>query len=457
MGLLDDPSAHATCLGLALVAAFIAWRCRRPGYRSAWAILAVVVGFTSPWLARLNQAWFGAFPTIDKEGSLLFFLDGVHRRLYLNPTEAPLDDAVRLIGVHAGHLWITELFATLLTPMGAFNLQWLLSAGLAWWAASWAIRTLLATRDPQPSAIAAFAAGFPFGMGLHFFRDLDVTTVEKGGTAFIALFVGCWVHAARTGGRWVLALGGCYALMALYNLYFALVCAGFGALHALVSLHRPTRDTARRLGACVLACAVPGVLVALWQLWVQSGGPAIATPERFLWERAALDGVTIWPLQWNRLELWRACNPVALGLAGFGAYRLRSHPVLWKGICIAVVLTVISVGPVLVPGPELDAPRLTNPLYMALHKLVPGFWRVAKPEVFFQPVWLLVLTTSAVGLQALLARRRPLGMVAIALLFLAWWPLVRAHPAFPGMSAPLESELNPTWRQTVFETEATAP
>ena len=205
-----------------------------------------------------------------------------------------------------------------------------------------------------------------------------------------------YVRRERAGG------GGCPggAPMALYNLYFALVCAGFGALHALVSLHRPTRGAARRLGACVLACTVPGFLVALWQFWVQSGGPPIATPERFLWERAALDGVTIWPLQWNRLELWRACNPVALGLAGFGAYRLRGEPLLWKGICIAAVLTAISIGPVLVPGPELDAPRLTNPLYMALHKLVPGFWRSPSPGVF-QPVWILALTNAAVGLQTL--------------------------------------------------------
>ena len=157
----------------------------------------------------------------------------------------------------------------------------------------------------------------------------------------------------------MLALSGCYALMALYNLYFALVCAGFGALHALVSVYQISRPAVHRLAACVIACALPGILVALWQIWVQSGGPAIATPERFLWERAALDGVTIWPLQWNRLELWRACNPVALGLAGFGAYRLRGEPLLWKGICIAAVLTAISIGPVLVPG--LSSMRRDSP------------------------------------------------------------------------------------------------
>ena len=460
VGLFDDPSGHAVCLGLSALAAVAAWRARRPQARACLAICAVVVGFTSPWLARLNQAWFGAFPTIDKEGSLLFFLDGVHRRLYLNPLQAPMDDAIRLIGVHAGHLWVTELFATVLTPMGAFNLQWLASAALAWWAASWAIATILDERPQLAEArmdLATFAAAFPFAMGLHFFRDLDVTTVEKGGVAFVALFVGCWFRATREGGRWHLVLAFCYCLMALYNLYFAMACAAFGALHGCTRLLGHSRPALRHLGFAVLACALPGVLIAGAQLFIQAGGPAVASPERFLWERAALDGVTLWPPEWNRLEAWRACNPVAVLVAAWGGCTLRGTRRLRAGLFIGAMLLFVSIGPVLLPSPALDAPRLTNPVYMALHHVVPGFWRVAKPEVFFQPVWLLVLAASAAGLRSLLHRNRTLGWFMVTLIFAAWWPLVRSHRDFPGLSAPIESQLNPAWRDGVFAPGDTKP
>ena len=44
----------------------------------------------------------------------------------------------------------------------------------------------------------------------------------------------------------------------------------------------------------------------------------LGTPERFLWERAALDGFSLVPLAWNRLEVHRALNMIGVGLAVFG-------------------------------------------------------------------------------------------------------------------------------------------
>jgi len=451
-GLADDPSGHALCIGLALVALGVAWRCRSSVFRGAWAGLAVVVAFTSPWLAWTTRAWFGDFPTIDKEGSLLFFLDGVHLRLYLHPLSAPADDAVRLIGVHAGHLWVTEALATVLGPMGAFNAQWLLQAGLGWAAAAWAISVLTERRDGGVRPWVAWVAAFPFGMGLHLFRDLNWTTVEKGGVAFIPLFIGCWVRSVRHGGWWTLAAAGTYLAMALYNLYFAVVCAVLGAVYLGVeALPRLGERRLKQVGMVALGCALVGVPVALAQLAIQAGGPALATPERFLWERAALDGFTLVPLRWNRLEVWRACNPVAVGLAMVGAWHGRRDPRVWRALVLGGVLFVVSLGPVLLPGDSPREPTLTNPVYMALHAVVPGFWRLAKPEVFFQPVWLLTLVGAALGLQHV-ARRSCKNAVVLAVLLLAvWWPLVRGHAHFPGLSAPLDSALDPRWQDRVFE------
>jgi hypothetical protein len=141
---------------------------------------------------------------------------------------------------------------------------------------------------------------------------------------------------------------------------------------------------------------------------------------------------------------------VALGLAAYWLYTTGTSVRLWKGLFIAAALFSISLGPVILPGSELDAPVLSNPVYMGLHHVVPGFWRVAKPEVFFQPIWLLLLVASACGLRTVLSRNRAMGLACIGLMLAVWWPLVRAHPAFPGMSAPIESTLSPTWEREVF-------
>lgn len=457
LSLAADPTGHAVCLGIAALAAALAWwssRKQLPQIAACWAIFAVVIAFTTPWLYHLDHLWFGDFPTIDKEGSLLFYLDGVHRRLYAAPLAAPDDAAVRLIGVHAGHLWLTAAFDTVLSPMGAFNAQALLQAALGWGCASWLVAEVLAVNHDNTHTDvvlpwwAVLAAGFDFGMGLHVFRDLNWTTIEKGGVFWLALFAVALLRAARHGGRYTLAPAAVYLPMALYNLYFAIVAAFMGALALAGCLTRPTLR--RRLALAALGCTAVGVPVAAAQLAIQAGGPALATPERFLWERAGLDGFSVWPLRWNRLEVWRACNPVAACLAVVGLAQARKQWWLIPTLASAALLFIVSIGPVVVPGDAPDAPRLTNPVYLALHHAVPGFWRLAKPEVFFEPVWLLGLVFAGLGL-AHLYKRSPVSTKFAALgILVVWWPLVRLHPAFPGTSQPIDSALDADWKQRVF-------
>jgi hypothetical protein len=200
-----------------------------------------------------------------------------------------------------------------------------------------------------------------------------------------------------------------------------------------------------------------GVPVALAQLVIQAGGPNIATPEQFLWERAGLDGFTLVPLAWNRLDLWRVCNPVAVGLALVGAWSMRADRRLLRAMFIGAGLFVVSLGPVLVPGPTPQSPLVTNPVYLSLHQWVPGFWRLAKPEVFFQPVWFLLLVGAGVGLRHIHATRRVAAVILGVLVLGVWWPIVRLHGPFPGLSAPIESALDPGWRERVFGLSVPAP
>ena len=96
-------SAIAWAVTLAVGALLLAgWRARpRRAQRAASSGLTVVL--TAPALGLLDAGVWGAFPTIDKEGSLLFYLDGVHQRARA-PLDAAGDPASRLIGVHTGTL-----------------------------------------------------------------------------------------------------------------------------------------------------------------------------------------------------------------------------------------------------------------------------------------------------------------------------------------------------------------
>jgi len=74
---------------------------------------------------------------------------------------------------------------------------------------------------------------------------------------------------------------------------------------------------------------------------------------------------------------------------------------------------------------------------MALFHLLPGFWRVAKPETFFFIPWLLAVTACAQVVRSLDLGRRGLTILGV-LLLLGWAWGVRGHPVYPSFySRPL--------------------
>ena len=115
-------------------------------------------------------------------------------------------------------------------------------------------------------------------------------------------------------------------------------------------------------------------------------------------------------------------------------------------VLAATVLFALSLGPVVIDTVKF---KVQNPLYLALFHVVPGFWRIAKPEVFFHGTWLLLLAIATIELGALASRR---GLLILYLIFVgAWVVMVRSHPAYPGMSKPVDSKLAPDWQERVFQ------
>ncbi|MCB9791802.1 MAG: hypothetical protein H6741_03660 [Alphaproteobacteria bacterium] len=430
----DEPALWLGCVALGLALMALALIRRQPeGLRAWWVCLGGVVTLTSPLALVLSSAIYGAWPTIDKTGSLLFYLEGVHRTVTLTPWEAASDPAARLIGVHVGHLWITAFFDLFLEPFAAFNAQALLYPALGWWAAALFAKALTDRWE------VALPLGFPFGMGLHVFRDLNWYTIEKAAVGFLALFAWATLRAWQEGGHYRWMAGGLYVLMAFVNWYLALVGAAAGALALGVSLlaERGLGPRSRGLAWACVSCSLMVLPLVALQLSLLQGPGTLGDPERFLMERAIPDSFTLSPPMWNRLELWRALNGAVLGLAAWALLR-RDRLSLGLG-AVAGGLFLLALGPQLWPG-------VMNPLYMGIRAAVPGFWRVAKPEVFFEGTWLLLIGVAALQLQRL-PGRRPLLLLPVFML--GWALIVRTHPVFPAFSAPLEVQLDPNWARNV--------
>lgn len=401
------PGAWVACVLVGLAIALVAGPRRRLPF-----VLGLVLAFTTPFGAFFPTYVWGAFPTIDKAGSLLFYLDGAHLRFW-----DATDPATRLIGVHMGHLWVTAAFDLFLEPFAAFNLQAFLNLVLSWWLAAVLFEELGAERR------VALLLAFPFGMGLHLYRDINWYTIEKSGVYWIPLYAWTLLRARR--GRVQIAVAGLtYAGMFFYNVYLGVLGAGIGAL-ALFS-----RD--RRVMAAVAASALCALPLVVLQARAMSGPNALGDPETFLTQRAALDVFEVWPPRWNRLEAWRALDLGALTLAGWGATRRRN---LWL-LGFALPFFVLSLGPT------------HNPVYRLLFDVVPGFWRIAKPETFFHVVWLALL---AVGARQL-TDWRPSSRVLIGLavgMGLGWVLSVRTHPVYPRFTQPLAMELGEGWQRSL--------
>jgi hypothetical protein len=417
-----------------LVSALAALRSLPEWLRALAFVLGQTIALTTPLAAVLDRWVYGAFPTIDKAGSLRFYLDGVHRHMLTDPAGSLHDPAAHLIGVQFGHLWVTELFDLVLSPFGAMNAQALLYPAFAWWAAS--RLCVEAGSDPR----AAILAGFPFGLGLHVFRDLHWYTIEKAAVGWLALYAWLALRAIRT-GRGAVSAAIVLAIATWMNLYLGLV-AGAMAFLGTIAVTAVERERTRSALA-VLALSFLFVLpLAIWQLLLLRGDRT-ATPDQYLWERAALDAFTLRPLAWDRIEAWRALDPLALVAAVAGiAASIRSRWTI-AALAGAFALFVVALGPFLLPS-------VANPLYMAVRDFLPGFWRVAKPEVFFEGVWLVLLVFAARGFGRIATTASRAALVYAAMV-VVWLGTTRAHPAFPGFSLPQEIRPVADWQQGVLQ------
>ena len=405
-------------LGFA-VCALALYRRQPPWLRAWWFCLGQVIVLTAPLAGVLNSVFYGDYPTIDKAGSVAFYLEGVHQTLTFHPIAALSDPACQLIGVHMGHLWVTAFFDLFLHTPGAFNIQALVYPALAWWAAS------LLLRNTGVSWAGALGLAFSFGMGLHLFRDLNWYTIEKSAVFSLALFFLVLWKAREEGGAWIPWAALAWVGMAFLNWYLGLVGALGAAFSLLIAPNR------RLLKACV-ACGLLGIPLVLWQILLLSGEASPSDPEIYLTHRAMQDVFTLWPPAWNRLEAWRALDPVVFGLAGVAFVTRWRDPWIRGVAALGLALLFLAIGP--------RPLGLWNPVYMATRFLIPGFWRVAKPEVFFLGTLLCAMLLAARALGS----RRSLWVYPVALVF--WGSCVRTHPAWPGFSAWQETTLSPRWQ-----------
>lgn len=405
-GFSDAPGAWVLCVLLGAVLFGLGWRRSR-----LIGAMGLVTLLTAPMFALIPSTIYGAFPTIDKYGSLAFYLDGVHWRLF-----SPDDPGLQLIGVHMGHHLVTAFFDLGLEPFAAVNAHAWLNLVLNLTASALLFEALGAPR------LVAFALGLAFGLDLHVFRDLNWYTIEKSGVWWLPLYAWALLGASRdqpipTRLAPLIYVGACF-----YNLYWGVLAAGLGAI-VLVLARR------RAVTIAVFGSAILALPLVYWQWRLMQGAAAPGDPERFISERAALDVLTLWPPAWNRLELWYALDPVALGV---GLWGLTRRP--WM-LLVFVPFGVLALGP------------SDNPAYTGILELVPGFWRMAKPETFFQIAWLTLCASAAAwwgDRPCPPDRRWPAAVLLAAVLF--WALMVRTHPVFPGFSTPIEVTLSGSWR-----------
>ena len=413
-------------LGLAISASSRSSRFT-PAVRAWLFCFGQTLALTAPLGLMISQGVYGDFPTIDKAGSYLYYQDGVHIRSLLHPIASLNDCAVQLIGVHMGHLWLVQFFDLFLSGYAPFNAQALLFPALAWWCCSLFFRELGADWR------AAIATSLPFGLTLHIFRDLNWYTIEKAAIFLLPLYSLMLLRAHRQGGRWIGLSALCFVSTAWINWYLALVAAAGAGVAALLAR---SASLWKAVGLSALAL-LP--LVAYQLALVSRGSPG--DPQTFLELRAAMDHFSLTPLEWNRLEWWAALSPVGLLLL---VARLRQGDLSGVDrllLSVAGVLFLFSLGPNLGGG-------LTNPVYMLAWHVVPGFWRVAKPEVFFYGSWLCLL---AVASRSSFASHRLLYPCMV----LVWLGLTRTHSAYPGFTQ--EIALNPALCTEALPSPRAAP
>jgi hypothetical protein len=440
-GPADQPLAWALCLGLGALLAALGLR-RGAGSPSlpllvaglGCALLAPapVLGPTS-WFGAM---WWGEFPTIDKAGSYAFFRAGAHEGAW--PWALPDSPALRLIGAHLGHLQLIGWVEALLPPHAAFGAVAVAQPVLGW------LCCALFLRGRGASPWSALAFGLPFGLGLHVMRDVNWYTIEKAAVYWLPLWL--WLVDRSAHRRAAVPLAAlCFVWMAWNNLYLAVVAGLMGlgeGLRLLPALARGAPPARRQLAALALSALAPLPLLRTQAALLDAEGPGLGGPARFLTARAALDVLSLWPPRWNRLELWRAVDPVAAAWAALGVPMALRR---WEGRAALLTLlsmTALALGPRLAWAPGEAGPP--NPAYQLLLTLAPGAWRIAKPEVFFEGGLLILLLFGA---QHLSRRRRVIQISVFIAILMSWVATVRSHPVYPGHSAHQELRLDPGWQE----------
>ena len=381
--------------------------------------IGVVIILTTPILAISSDAIWGAFPTIDKEGSLLFFRDGVYKQIF-NVS----DPAHRLIGFHLGHLWISAFFTIWIKDYQAFTLHALINIILTWYT------TTLFLRELGASKTWAWLVGSMLGLHLHLFRDINFYTIEKSALYPLIFF---WYTTVRTAKGWSkgpFIMGLSFLFSSWINLYWGILEVVLAPI--LLVLHRKQDLNAMIRG--LLYCVFFGVGIAFYQYMLTISGPPFAHAEQFA-QRAALDNVTLYPFSWNRLHWFSSIPLLLIFLIGYAGYR--------KQLYIHYLPLILFCG-ILSLGPYLHG-TIPNPIFIAFQS-IPGLWRFAKPEIFF--------FLSFLGLLTMIVHIEPtkthIRMFCI-LFLIQWICTVRIQEEYPNIyTIPIESTLPSNWEQRVF-------
>ena len=414
---------HAITITIALIIAIFALRVRR-GSMFLYT-LAACIALTSPLISVSSDAVWGAFPTIDKEGSLLFYREGVHFQLgdFSNP-------AHRLIGFHLGHLWITQLFDFFVGDIGGFNLQALLNITLTWYC-TYRLLLLLGAKQWWAWLLAS-----QIGLHLHLFRDIQFYTIEKSAIYPLLMYWEATIRTANGSKKASFMMGLTFFLSSWINLYWGIFCVLLTGPILWIHRKKNHRNMINGIGLCI----VLGIAIAVYQQLLTVSGPPFAHSVQFT-ERAALDNFSVWPLSWNRLPWYTSISPLIMFGVGWA---WRKHVLHTQYIGTALLFFVLSLGPFLMA----DVP---NPLYQLLSSL-PALWRFAKPEAFFFLTFIAILTT----LVSINPSKRSLYLISV--LILIQWTALRTQNEYPSFfSVPIQTTLPKNWERRVFTMEESIP
>jgi hypothetical protein len=245
-----------------------------------------------------NVIW-GAYPTVDKQASLLFYLNSAHHIPLFNIDELRSHAPLRLIGIHIHHMWVTEFFDLFLPLSKALNFHALFNIWLTVFCAY-----LYIQKVTKKSKYISLAGALCFGLSLHVFRDIQWYTIEKSGLYWVPLFL--WaLETQRQSNKLNIWVPIIWFISAFYNLYFSLIMALYFAFVLVWNRNQLLLRSA-------LSFIPPVGLVLFFQWWVMHNGPQLGTAQDFF-TRSTLDVLEIWPPLWNRLELWLLISPLSLG------------------------------------------------------------------------------------------------------------------------------------------------